>query len=93
MILLAIKDYIRQHQAVSREALLNHFDLDDDALDGLLAPLIQQGHVIETQSQSDSVSEGCSSGTCGDHCQLPDPKRILWCEKPLKPLPIPVQIN
>ncbi len=93
MILLAIKDYIRQHQAVSRQALQNHFDLDAEALDGLLAPLIQQGHVIETQSQADAMTGQCQSGTCGDHCQLPDPKLILWCEKPLKPLPIRIQIN
>lgn len=95
MILLALKDYIKQHQVVTRQALLNHFDLQSDALDGLLKPLITQGHVIETQSQSalSAKPQACASGSCGSACQLPPPTQILWCEKPLKPLPIRVQIN
>jgi len=93
LILLAIKDYIRQHQAVSRQALINHFDLQPDALDGLLAPLIAQGHVIETQSQPHSAGVTCHTGQCATNCKLPAPKLILWCEKPLRPLPIPIQIN
>lgn len=93
MILLDVKNYIQQHEAVNREALQNHFDLDSHALDGLLMPLVAQGHVIETATQASTEGKLCASGHCGDHCQLPDPKRILWCEKPLKPLPIAIQIN
>ena len=59
MILLEVKRYIRERQQVSAEDIKNRFGFDDDALEGILAPLLDQGHV----QWIDSNGESCSSGS------------------------------
>ncbi|VAW44529.1 hypothetical protein MNBD_GAMMA03-607, partial [hydrothermal vent metagenome] len=45
MILLELKHYIKQHQRVTLNDIQLHFDLSEEAAKGLLAPLLQQGHI------------------------------------------------
>lgn len=88
MILLELKRYIRDHQQVSAEDLKNRFDIDDEALDGLLSPLIAQGHV----QLIDSEGETCSSGACS-RCSSSAKLMVYWTDKRLKRVNIPIQIN
>lgn len=88
MILLDVKRYIREHQQVSAEDLKNRFDVDDQALDGLLDPLIHQGHV----QVIDSDGETCSSGACSS-CSASAKLMVYWTDKRLKRVNIPIQVN
>lgn len=89
MILLELKNYIRQHRQVSAENLKNCFDLSNDALDGLMRPLLQQGFVY-CQSPSDQTcvgecATGCLTANAGAY--------YYWSEQPLKPIAINIVVN
>lgn len=86
MILLELKRYIRQHHQVSLENILHHFDITEDAAQGLLAPLIQQGHILEISAAS------CSSGKCSSGCNSAS-NRYQWIEKKHKPFPFPIRLQ
>ncbi|WP_024850910.1 FeoC-like transcriptional regulator [Hydrogenovibrio kuenenii] len=87
MILLDIKRYIRDHQQVSADDLKNRFDLDDSALEGILAPLIQQGHIQSVSSEGGS----CSTGGCNSGCGSAAKQMYYWTSKRLKTVGIPIQ--
>lgn len=92
MILLALKKYIKQHQQVSLKDIQYHFDIDEAAAIGLLEPLIKQGYV-----QALSTSNGCQSNRrdsgCHSGCQqVSKSAQFQWCDAPVKPLPITIQI-
>lgn len=89
MILRDMKRYIQAHQQVSTDDLKNRFDLDDNALDGLLAPLVEQGHVQRVSSEGSS----CSTGGCNSGCSSANKEMVYWTSKRLKALNIPVQLN
>lgn len=89
MILLDIKHYIREHQKVPAAFLRHRFNLSQDALEGLLAPLIQQGHI----QMLSSAESDCTSGQCSSHCQSSSENTYLWTDKALKPLPIALEIH
>lgn len=84
MILLDIKAYIKQHQNVSAENLQNHFELSADALEGLLAPLIKQGHIQPISA--------CSS-QCGTGCASHSKTYYQWLDKKHPSLNIAVEIH
>lgn len=86
MILLQIKAYIKQNQTVSSETLKNRFDLSTDALEGLLAPLIQQGHIHQVASAS------CSS-ECGTGCASHQDTYYHWVDTCSPSINIPVEIH
>jgi putative ferrous iron transport protein C len=89
MILLEMKRYIRENQQVSTDDLKNRFDLDDNALQGLLTPLIEQGHVQMVSSDGGS----CSTGNCNSGCSSSAKEMVYWTSKRLKPLNIAVQVQ
>jgi len=87
MILLDIKQYIKQHHDVTLSDIKNHFDLTDDAAKGMLSLLIKQGHVQSIDAQS------CSTGQCSTHCtQSNQGEQYLWRDKCFVSLSIPVQV-
>lgn len=92
MILLKIKRYIQEHKTVTAEHLRNKFDLDQQALEGLLDRLIQQGHIQQTQSAK-SYSSGCQSGKCNQNSTKSIPTSYIWSDNALKTLPIRLEIH
>lgn len=87
MILLKLKHYIRQHHDVSLEDIKNHFDLSEEAVHGLMAPLIRQGHIQMIEASA------CSDGRCSTGCgQSSRNERYLWRDKCFISLPIGVQV-
>lgn len=84
MILLELKGYIQQHQSVSQSNIQNRFDLTADALQGLLQPLLRQGH-IQTLS-----SGACSSGQCSTSCQSSAETYYRWSDQVYQPINIPL---
>ncbi|HHT00998.1 MAG TPA: transcriptional regulator [Thiomicrospira sp.] len=91
MILLNIKQYIKQHQRVTLQDIRHHFDIDETAAIGIMEPLLQQGYIQEIVTNSDSSN--CSSGQCSSTChQVSKGSEFQWVDKPFKPLSIQVQI-
>jgi FeoC like transcriptional regulator. len=89
MILLELKRYIRTHQNVTEENILNHFDISPDTLEGLIRPLIDQGHIKESFAQA-----ACASGQCQSGCGHNDAdKHYFWTDKRHKSLTIPLEIQ
>lgn len=62
--ILAIKAYIKSHAEVSTQDIQNHFDIDENTLEGLLRPLLKQGHIqkISGAHCDSSCATGCRSG-------------------------------
>ena len=85
MILLDIKRYIRQHHQVSDQQLMAKFHLSPSALQGLMQPLIQQGHIQVQQA-------GCQTGSCSS-CSAADQQLFTWLERRYRPLSIPTQVS
>ncbi|QKI88495.1 FeoC-like transcriptional regulator [Thiomicrorhabdus xiamenensis] len=85
MILLDIKRYIRQRERVSLDDIINRFDLSRDAAEGLLQPLISQGHI-------QSLSASCSTGRCSSACQS-NQTYYQWLDNKLRQLNFPVQLH
>lgn len=87
MILLQLKNYIRQHERVMLQDIQFHFDIDEAAAIGLMEPLLQQGHIQEIPNS------GCATGLCSSNChQVSKGSEFQWVENPINPLSIPVQI-
>ncbi|MFA6700800.1 MAG: FeoC-like transcriptional regulator [Thiomicrospira sp.] len=81
MILLELKRYIRQHRQVAAQQLLHRFDISQDTLEDLIAPLLQQGHVYRQRSAS-----GCDAN-CHSGCRrVQEGEVYYWSERPLIPL-------
>ncbi|MDX1795333.1 MAG: FeoC-like transcriptional regulator [Hydrogenovibrio sp.] len=89
MILLDLKRYIRKREQVSIDDLKNRFNLDDAALEGLLMPLIQQGHIQKVSSEGGA----CTTGSCRTGCGSAAKDMVYWTSKRLKSLNIPVQLT
>lgn len=87
MILLRLKHYIKSRQQVSAEDIAIHFDLSEDALEGLLQPLLKQGHIIMLQGAS------CSSG-CGTGCASQSASTTYqWLDKKRQNLLLPIEVH
>jgi len=89
MILLELKRYIRKHQSVSAQNIQNHFDISEEALEGLIRPLIEQGHIKEVQP----AASGCSTGTCQTNCSTATQKEYFWTDQRHKSIHIPLEIH
>lgn len=85
MILLDIKHYIREHHQVSDQQLMARFHLSACALQGLMQPLIQQGHIQVQQA-------GCQTGSCSS-CSASDQQVFTWLARPYRTLSIPTQVS
>lgn len=86
MILLRLKQYIKSRQQVSAEDISAHFDLSEDALAGLLIPLLKQGHITAKQAAS------CGSG-CGTSCALQSKTTYQWLDKKRPNLLLPIEVH
>ncbi|CAN8139320.1 putative ferrous iron transport protein C [uncultured Thiomicrorhabdus sp.] len=91
MILLELKRYIRQRERVSFNDICNRFDLSDDAAQGLLEPLVQQGH-IQTIENFAEKGISCHSGGCGGSCSNQQ-SYYQWLDRKVKQLNFPVQLK
>ncbi len=58
MILSELRDYLKEHKRVTLNELVIHFDIDPDALRGMIAKWISKGKVRPLP-----VGKGCGS-TC-----------------------------
>ncbi|NPA72190.1 MAG: transcriptional regulator [Gammaproteobacteria bacterium] len=88
MILLEIKQYIKQHHQVRFSDIKHRFALSESAAQALLAPLIRQGFVLRIEEHR------CTTGACSTHCEKEgDNSLYQWLERPLKPLSVPIQIT
>ncbi|MBD3612758.1 MAG: transcriptional regulator [Hydrogenovibrio crunogenus] len=90
MILLELKRYIKKHRSVSGQNIQNHFDISEETLEGLIRPLVEQGHIKEVQA---SGSGGCSTGTCQTGCSVTSQKEYFWTDKQHKSIHIPLEIH
>ena len=81
MILLDLKRYVREQGQVSDQQLMNRFQLTASALEGLLAPLIQQGHIYASPGR-------CQMGGC-QSCQHTG-HVYQWRDRRYRPFSLPV---
>lgn len=88
MILLDIKNYIKKHQKVSLAFICTHFDVTQEAAEGILEVLTAQGHVVKLNGSNSS----CPSNQCSTSCQS-NQVAYQWIAKKLKPLPKNVSIQ
>jgi len=63
MILSELRDYLKEHKRATLNELVIHFDIDADALRGMLAIWVRKGKVKQLP-----VGEGC-----GSSCHKCDP--------------------
>ncbi len=63
MILSELRDYLKIQHRVSLAEMANHFDIDADALRGMLAKWISKGKVKQLDM----------GGACGSTCSKCDP--------------------
>lgn len=59
MVLTEVRGYLKQHRRALLSDLANHFDMDPDAIRGLLQKWISKGKVRRLSGNS-----GCSTGCC-----------------------------
>ena len=59
MILSELRDYLRQKRRVALQDLMRHFDIEADALRGMLQQWIRKGKVRQIQPNS-----ACGSSCC-----------------------------
>lgn len=85
MLLRDIKHYIQHHQTVPESALLAHFQLDTDALAGMIEYLVAQGHVRRVSANA------CDTGSCGS-CQQKEAAYYHWQDNALRPLFQPIKV-
>ncbi|MCK5284206.1 MAG: FeoC-like transcriptional regulator [Alphaproteobacteria bacterium] len=88
MVVLDLKNYLRQHKRVSLTEMSQHFSIDSEALRGMLDYLIAKGkvkkleHISVKESGCDSNTTGCSgciyaSNMCAS---LSVPEVFMWVE-------------
>ena len=63
MILSDLRSYLKQQHRVALKDLVNHFDMDADALRGMLGKWISKGNVRQMSKES----------SCGTSCCKCDP--------------------
>jgi len=87
MILLELKNYIKQYQKVTLADIKYHFDVSEETALALLDPLLKQGHIQLLSFSS------CSTGHCHSGCTHPSTQSYQWVDQPIKNVSIPVQIR
>ncbi|MDD5460935.1 MAG: FeoC-like transcriptional regulator [Methylococcales bacterium] len=70
MILSDLRSYLKQQHRVALKDLVNHFDMDADALRGMLGKWISKGNVRKMLSES----------SCGTSCCKCDPTLVEFYE-------------
>jgi len=71
MILSDVRDYLKQQQRISLQELANHFDIEADALRGMLAKWIAKGKVKQ-------VDMGAACGTTCCKCDAAMTEIYEW---------------
>lgn len=77
MILSELRHYLQQHKRVALNDLVNHFDIDADALRGMLNKWIAKGYVQKT-----STSSNCGTSCC--KCDIAAVEFYEWQDKDSK---------
>ena len=75
MILSDLRTYLRVQQRVALIDLVNHFDMDADAIRGMLGKWISKGKVLKL-----SVDSACGTSCCKCDSRLTE--LYEWVEKP-----------
>ena len=70
MILADLRHYLKQHSRVALADLVNHFNVDADALRGMLERWISKGNLRKTSQEA----------ACGTSCCKCDPTLIEFYE-------------
>ncbi len=70
MILADLRQYLKQHPRVALADLVNHFNVDADAMRGMLGRWISKGNVLKTSQET----------ACGTSCCKCDPALIEFYE-------------
>jgi predicted transcriptional regulator len=60
MILQQLQDYLRDRSQVSLEELHRHFQIDIDALRGMLTPLIRKGRIHKIEAKKCAQCHSCA---------------------------------
>lgn len=92
MILLDIKRYIQTHSHVSRRQIQNRFDLSEEAFEGLITPLLEQGFIHQTHAfnpKGGCSKTGCQSG-CGDD---KEDTEYVWTGRKAPSLNVSIQVE
>lgn len=88
MILIAIKDYIFQHQEVTLPQLAMHFQLPESAIENMVEIWVQKKIIEKLILACGSFNEISSCGGCSDNCatqiiqQLGKNKQIVYRPMP-----------
>ncbi|BBP42611.1 FeoC-like transcriptional regulator [Thiosulfativibrio zosterae] len=87
MILLDLKNYIKQRLEVSSDDIKNRFDISEETLQALIRPLLKQGHIQKMSGAS------CSSG-CGTGCASSSAKTLYrWTSKAHRNLLLSIEVH
>lgn len=76
MILSDIRDYLRTQRRVPLADLVNHFDIDADALRGMLRKWMAKGNVRKLSAEA-----ACGTSCC--KCDITLTELYEWIEKPV----------
>lgn len=64
MILLDVRDYIKERKSVPLSDLAHHFDIPESAIQPMVEHWIRKGYVIVQKPIEIIANAGCSSGRC-----------------------------
>jgi len=74
MILSELRDFLKQQQRVALKDIVNHFDVDADALRGMLSKWISKGNVRKL-----SLESSCGTSCC--KCDATLTELYEWVDK------------
>lgn len=64
MILSEIKKYLKAHKRASLADLVNHFDAEPEAMQGMLGQFVRKGRVLRLDVPAGGCSGGCGNCKC-----------------------------
>lgn len=73
MILFEIRDYVKKRGQVSLTDLVNHFDSDPSAMEGMLQRWVDRGQIRKSRLTA-SCGDGCQQ------CDVRDSALYVWSE-------------
>lgn len=88
MILLDVKQYIKQHGQVSLEHIMHHFDLSEAMTEAIMERLERQGFIQRINAQAGG---SCTTSHCGGCSQNAPVDRFQWIGRPLKAINLSIE--
>ncbi len=76
MILLELRDYIKEHKMVRLSDLARHFDIPESAVQPMVEHWVRKGNVVAQKMQDIVATNGCSSGGSCSSCS------VAGCDSP-----------